>query len=94
VTETRHFAEKYRAAAARIASKLDYCCCNALYNVHAPQEAIKALADLFREYETSRYGGHWMVNHDEDRYGGSSIVQNRRILALCFMAAIAEADGP
>lgn len=37
-----------------------------------------------------RFGGHWMAEIGEEVYGKSEEVQNRRILALCFMAAITE----
>lgn len=81
----------FRAAAKRIEDMDDYACCYALRFAGASEDDVNQMAEVFNaHYDSKRWGGHWMAEHGEDRYGQSHDVQNRRILALCFMAAILE----
>lgn len=82
---------KYRKAARRIERNLDYACCYALQSVDASAEASVMEGVFVNDYERNRWGGHWMAEHGEGKYGGNSSVQDRRVLALCFMAAMVEA---
>lgn len=83
--------EVYREAARFIEMGLDYSCCSA---IRRAADGSRALADsmedwfYFNDSSSNQYGGHWMVEIGESTRGDSIEVQNRRVLALCFMAAI------
>ena len=83
----------YREAARRIERKLNYCCCYAIRRITGNHKLGDEMREVFaaRRIQENRWSGHWMVEIGEMRYGESAEVQNRRILALCFMAAMVEA---
>lgn len=89
----RAAAADYLAAALLIEQGHQYACCYAL-SAAAPTRGTHlahAMVDVFEDSSPDRRLGYWMAEWTERVGGGDPDVQNRRVLALCFMATLAEA---
>jgi hypothetical protein len=80
----------YREAAKLIESGAEYACCYALEKAGGKRECDRMHA-VFAECQGRVYlGGHWMADLGENPYD-RELMSPRRVVALCFMAAMVEA---